>query len=125
MQKKMPEWIEEITSGIAKAHGLQSSMKYQIGTQVLMNHHAQVDKAFASFKNLGGRPIEIPPTMGAEDFSAYLEKVPGAFAFLGAGDGTPRTAQSFHHPKYDIDEKALHWGSAFFVQVVLDRAGRA
>ncbi|MGD0094635.1 MAG: M20/M25/M40 family metallo-hydrolase, partial [Planctomycetota bacterium] len=63
------------------------------------------------------------PTMGGEDCAYFLQKVPGCFGFLGVGDGTAATAQCFHSPKFSIDEHALAWGSALFVQLAFDKAG--
>ena len=51
-----------------------------------------------------------------------LEKIPGCFGFLGAGDGLNRTAQGLHHPRFDVCEQALAWGAAVHVQLVRDRA---
>ena len=47
---------------------------------------------------------DIDPVMGGEDFSYFLQKVPGAFLFFGMGDGME---YPHHHPAFDIDEKAL------------------
>jgi carboxypeptidase Ss1 len=120
---KLPQWMDEIISGVAKAHGVSAKLDFIRGTRVLVNHGEAVEKVNRSFKRLGGSTVEVKPTMGGEDFASYLEKTPGCFAFLGAGNGTSDTAQCFHHPRYNIDEKALAWGSAFFVQLILDRAG--
>jgi amidohydrolase len=120
---KLPQWAEEIVTNVAKAHGTTGKMDFVRGTRVLINHADGVEKINRSFKRLGGSTVEVKPTMGGEDFASYLEKVPGCFAFIGAGNGTAETAQCFHHPRYNIDEKALAWGSALFVQLILDRAG--
>jgi amidohydrolase len=122
VREKLPEWIDEIASGVAKAHGQKTVVNFIHGTPVLINHAQQTEKIKAAMKKLGGASEEIKPMMGGEDFANYLEHVPGCFAFIGAGDGTPATAQCFHHPRYNIDEKALAWGSALFAQLVLDRA---
>ena len=42
--------------------------------------------------------------MGGEDFAYYLQEIPGAFFFFGAGDGTKFP---HHHPGFDFDERAL------------------
>jgi amidohydrolase len=63
----------------------------------------------------------IEPQGGGEDFAYYCQKVPGAFAFLGArvnGEAYPH-----HHPKFDIDEEALPLGAALLAQYAL-RAGQ-
>jgi amidohydrolase len=61
---------------------------------------------------LGANQLEIMarPSMGSEDFAAYLERVPGAMFRLGcAGDSTP--APGLHTPKFDIDERCLPIGA--------------
>jgi amidohydrolase len=121
----LPQWIDEIASNIAKGMGCSARLDVVRGTPVLVNHAEPVEKMNRAFRRLGGSPVEVKPTMGGEDFASYLLKAPGCFAFLGAGNGTAETAQCFHHPRYNIDEKALPWGSALFTQVVLDRAGVA
>lgn len=121
----LPQWIEEIASGVAKAHGQKISMEYIRGTPVLVNQIEAVEKMGRAFRALGGEETNIKPTMGGEDFAFYLQKIPGCFGFLGAGNGSPETSQCFHHPRYNIDERALAWGAALFVQMVCDRAGIA
>jgi len=122
-REHLPLWVEEIVSGIAKAHGQKATLNYIRGTPVLSNEKSSTEKMGRSFRALGGIESEIKPSMGGEDFAFYLEKIPGCFGFLGAGDGSPETSQCFHHPRYNIDEKALAWGVALFVQMVWDRAG--
>ena len=121
VRKNLPVWIQEIASGAAAAHGTRAGSKFTFGTPVLVNERDSVERVREAFGALDGKVVEAGPMMGGEDFAFYLEKVPGAFAFLGAGDGTPATAQGFHHPRYNIDEKALAWGAAFFVQLALER----
>jgi carboxypeptidase Ss1 len=119
----LPKWIEEISVNIARAHGQTARVDYLRGTPVLVNEKNSTEHMGRAFRALGGSESEIKPTMGGEDFAFYLEKAPGCFGFLGAGNGSPETSQCFHHPRYNIDERALPWGTALFVQMVCDRAG--
>ncbi|WP_066068368.1 M20 family metallopeptidase [Neobacillus soli] len=50
---------------------------------------------------------ETEPQMGGEDFAYYLEKIPGTFFYTGAKPHGVETAYPHHHPKFDIDEKAM------------------
>ncbi|HMV05512.1 MAG TPA: M20 family metallopeptidase [Accumulibacter sp.] len=53
------------------------------------------------------------PSMGAEDFSFYLERVPGCFVrFGGRGPNTPNLP--LHNPQFDFDEEALVVGASYF-----------
>jgi amidohydrolase len=61
-----------------------------------------------------------PQITTSEDFSRYLEKVPGVLAFLGVWDGTPDTYYPLHHECFQIDEKALELGSKLYAQYALE-----
>lgn len=58
--------------------------------------------------------------MGGEDFAYYLEKVPGAFIWLGAGNKEKGLTHLMHSPKFDFDEKALVMGTKLLVKLVMD-----
>lgn len=65
---------------------------------------------------------EIKPIMGSEDFSAMLEKVPGAFMFLGVTgpNKDPEKSPLFHNPGFDIDENSLSFGVRVFSNLVFN-----
>lgn len=123
LRERLAKWIEEIASGVAAAHGQTAKTQYIHGTPVLVNPPERTERMSRAFRALGGTVHECRPTMGGEDFAYLLEKIPGCFGFLGAGDGTPATAQCFHHPRFNIDERALAWGAALFVQMVCEKVG--
>ncbi len=68
---------------------------------------------------------QVPQFMGAEDFSFFLEKVPGCYLFLGNGDGDHRL-QSYHgmgpcqlhNPNYDFNDALLPVGASYWVKLV-------
>jgi len=62
----------------------------------------------------------LRPLMGSEDFSFYLQKVPGAFVFLGVENKEKGIIYPQHHRKYNIDEDILPVGSALYVAVALE-----
>ena len=64
--------------------------------------------------------IEKRPQMASEDFSCYLEKVPGCFVFLGVRNREKGITFANHHPRFDIDEEALPLGTALHVAIALD-----
>ena len=65
-------------------------------------------------------PISCPKTMGGEDFSFFLEKVPGAIALLGVGNEACGAIWAQHSGKYRVDESALLGGVMFYVQTAMD-----
>jgi len=64
-----------------------------------------------------------PPylTMGGEDMSYYLQKVPGCFFFVGSAPADREPMSVPHHcSHFDIEERALLVGSSIWVQLVED-----
>ena len=54
----------------------------------------------------------LPPVMGAEDFSYMLEARPGAFIFIGNG-----MTAGLHHPAYDFDDAAIPYGVSYWARL--------
>jgi amidohydrolase len=64
--------------------------------------------------------VEAKPTMGSEDFSLYLENIPGAFLWLGTGNTAKGYTHQWHHPQFDVDEESLAYGAAALAQLAFD-----
>ena len=59
------------------------------------------------------RVLDLPkPTMGGEDFAFMLQKVPGAYLFLGGGRGAEEAM--VHTPLYDFNDEILPVGASWF-----------
>ena len=59
------------------------------------------------------------PSMGSEDFAAYLEHVPGSMFRLGcAGDRSPWPG--LHTPTFDVDEKCLPVGAKILARTIVE-----
>ncbi|MDD2867197.1 amidohydrolase [Neomegalonema sp.] len=56
---------------------------------------------------------DVTPTMGAEDFSFMAQARPGCFMLMGIGPGAP-----LHDPRYDFNDEAAPWGTAYWVRLV-------
>ncbi|MEW5827523.1 MAG: amidohydrolase [Chloroflexota bacterium] len=64
-----------------------------------------------------GNVQPLRQTLGAEDFGAFTGRVPGAMFVLGTRiEGDERT---IHHPRFDIDERAMPIGAAMLVEAAL------
>ena len=64
------------------------------------------------------------PTMGAEDFSFFLQACPGAYFVIGNGDGTHREGGhglgpcTLHNPSYDFNDDLIPLGGTIWVRMV-------
>ena len=120
--KKLPEIMERIITNTAKSYRAEATLEYVKGVPPTINEAKSADRAEKMITNTYGKDVlfELPPVTGAEDFSFYLEKVPGVFIFLGAMNQEEGVSQAQHHERFDIDEDALEIGTVLHVQYALD-----
>jgi amidohydrolase len=111
--------IGEIAEGTASTMGASVEFSYEDGFPPVVNDEAMADFVLdVAGKTLGeDRIAQIDPVMGGEDFAYFLQRVPGAFLFLGAGDGMDFP---HHHPAFDIDEKVLPQGTLLMTNLALE-----
>lgn len=110
--------LREVAESTCRAFGAQAEFSYKKGYPVLINHAAEVDFLLDIIKGSFGedRIADFDPIMGGEDFAFYLQEIPGAFFFFGAGDGM---LYPHHHSRFDIDEKALPEAALLLVNLAL------
>ncbi|HLO28665.1 MAG TPA: M20 family metallopeptidase [Anaerolineales bacterium] len=102
---------------IAKALGGDYELRYEIGGPPMINDKmvSQVIEKTAQ-DLLGTENVhEIEKTLGAEDFGEFMKHAPGAMFTLGT---QKEGHENFllHHPKFDLDERALPIGTAMLVE---------
>lgn len=119
VRKLMEKRLREVAEKTCQAFGATCELKYEKGYPAVVNDPGMVDLIIQTAKQVLGDDClkQIDPVMGGEDFAYYLQKVPGAFLFFGAGDGKPHP---HHHPAFDIDEKALPQGVLLLAAVALE-----
>lgn len=113
--------IEKITKGICEASATEYRLEKVLGCPPVVNDPDIVKQGvLAGTETLGSENVlEIQPVMGGEDFSCYLERIPGAFFFVGSGNPKKGISYPQHHPKFDIDEQALANGMEIMLRTVL------
>jgi amidohydrolase len=125
LRSRVPELMERIIAGVTSAHGAQYAFAYQRGYRPVINdEHASELLRRAVVRALGpGALVEATPSMGGEDFSAYQQRAPGAFFFIGARNGERGIVYPHHHERFDLDERALDHGTRIFVAAALEMLG--
>jgi len=118
VKKKLKVLVETLPI----AMGGKGILKIEKGYSSLINHDKMVDliKKNAE-KILGVENVfeKEKPNMGVEDFGYYLEKIPGAFFYLGVKNTEKKITASAHNENFDIDEEALHLGVAIQISNIL------
>jgi hippurate hydrolase len=110
--------IKEICDGAAQMYGVQVEVEHRPGYPPTVNNAEKVRFALevaADVCGASGVRDNVKPSMGAEDFSYMLEKVPGAMVMLGNGGSE---SINLHNPRYDFNDMAIPFGISFFVKTV-------
>jgi amidohydrolase len=110
VRRRLPELIEQVARGVCAAHGAECELDYELGYLPVVNDAGVTELVRGAIG--AQRLAELEPIMGGDDFSAYLERAPGCYAFIGAGGEFPH-----HHPRFRIDERALATGTRLHVEV--------
>jgi amidohydrolase len=107
--------VREVVAGVAQMTGAKIDLHYKRKYPVTVNHPSQTDFATSVAREIAGdgNVHEMPPMMGAEDFSYMLEARPGAFIFCGNGNSA-----GLHHPAYNFDDEAIVFGTSYWVKLV-------
>jgi amidohydrolase len=107
-----PRLVEDTARGLAAAFGATAEVGFRRLTSPLVNDPRITDLMSGVAEEIVGKEHvnHGVRTMGGEDMSRFLERVPGCFAFVGSGraDGT---SASHHSPRFDIEEAALTIGA--------------
>ena len=110
--------IKRIVKGVCDSMGASFSLKYDSPYIPTINDERMValGKKIALMV-LGSRNwIDLTnPSMGAEDFSYYLQKFPGAMFRLGMGE----KSAALHNSHFDFNDRAIHSGILFLVSLAL------
>jgi amidohydrolase len=123
---KVKDGSVRLIKDIAAAHGLTADVDYRDGYPVTVNNAGEAAFAEQAAIALFGRDRFVAqenPITGAEDFSYVLDRVPGAFLFLGAcpPDRAPETAPYNHSAEAAFDDAVLSDGTALYAELALRR----
>lgn len=102
----------------AAVYGGTAQVEYIRGTQAVINGTESAELVQQiSVEAFGEDSLyDEKPTMGGEDFSFYLDEVPGSFALVGSGNPEKDTEWAHHHGRFNVDEEALETGAELYAQ---------
>jgi amidohydrolase len=120
---EMEALVHETVSGLLAPLGIEHSLQYHRGVPPVVNEERSTQIMTHAIEAVGPDVLaDTRQSGGGEDFSWYLEDVPGAMARLGvwSGDGPQR---DLHQPNFDLDERALAVGVRVLVNIIEQSAG--
>ena len=119
VENKAIKRIKEITENIAKSFLAKSEVSILDGYPATINSQKETDIASNIASEIVGKEnveSNMKPIMGSEDFSFMLNKIPGAFIFVGQGD--EKHNKPCHHAEYDFNDEILPIGTSYWIKLV-------
>ena len=108
----LPEWIESLVTNVCSTYNAKCQVNYRRGVPSVQNDQfltRLVEEAGLEAWGQDRVLILSEPSMGAEDFSLYLQQAPGTMFRLGVG--SPNLLNPpLHHPEFLVDESAILTG---------------
>jgi hippurate hydrolase len=125
--------MRRIATMTAAAHGAEAHVEFVWNYPPVINHAAEARFAALVMDDIVGAENvvrDLEPTMSSEDFSYMLKVRPGAYVFIGNGDGTHRAAGHglgpcmLHNPSYDFNDELIPLGATFWIRLAERYLGR-
>jgi amidohydrolase len=125
--RQIPEMVERVIRGVCESMGASYKLDYIRQTSPLVNTAEMCELvAKCAAEVVGVENVirdESVRTMGGEDMSYFLERVPGCYFFLGTRNEARGLIHPHHSPRFDIDESALVIGVEIMTRVVRSYLG--
>jgi len=121
------ERMRRIAQLTAEAHGASAQVTFERYYPATVNDPQQAAFAAAVAAEVVGADnvfAQYEPTMGSEDFAFMLQARPGAYLFIGNGDGSHRLGGHgegpclLHNPSFDFNDELIPIGATFWVRLV-------
>lgn len=121
-RKDMPNRLEHLVRRAAQALGAKARLTYEEGNAGLANDKECAERAEHAVVKLFGESAlsDYEGTLAGEDFSEYLNIVPGVFVFLGCRNPDLGAIHPQHSCYYTVDESVLKNGAALAAQYAID-----
>ena len=115
---EMETLVQDTISGLLAPLGIEHSLQYRRGVPPVVNEERCTQIVTHAIEAIGPEALaDTRQSGGGEDFSWYLEDVPGAMARLGVWSGIGPQLD-LHQPTFDVDERALGVGVRVLVNIV-------
>ena len=120
VRKTIRDGLENLLSRICEAYGATYEFHYDEGYPAVLNSPQVTDIIGKAAEEILGKSVLLypKPSMGGEDFAYYLQKIPGAFYFLGVGNQEKGISSPQHSPTYNVDEDTLLNGSRILLRAL-------
>ena len=123
LRKELETELRTIAEHAAAVYGCTAEFELSPMLPAVINDNDEMNQIAmdAAVKLYGQEGLtHMDSLMGSEDFSLFMEQVPGFFAFIGAKNPDKGISYSNHHEKFTVDEDSLERGAALAAQFAVD-----
>jgi hippurate hydrolase len=119
---KLKTGLESLTQSLCQGLGLDAHLTWVEGCPATVNDSAMAALAKRAIVGSLGEAhcVEPKPSMAGEDFPFFMEKIPGAYLWLGLG----QDQGALHNPRFDFNDKALAIGMRVFLSILDEKLGK-
>ncbi|MFI8184929.1 M20 family metallopeptidase [Actinacidiphila glaucinigra] len=116
-----PDLVHEVIDQVAAMYRAKWELTYHRGVPPVVNEADSTELLRdAMTARYGAHTVEdTEQSLGGEDFSWYLEQVPGALARLGVRPVGDTSKRDLHQGDFDVDEGAIKVGVELFTSAAL------
>ncbi|WP_334154713.1 M20 aminoacylase family protein [Tepidimonas sp.] len=118
--------MRELSEQLCAAFGARADFRFRRNYPPTVNSAAEAAFAAEVMRDIVGPDgvVAQEPTLGAEDFAYMLQAKPGAYVFIGNGDGAHRGTYgpghdagpcTLHNPRYDFNDELIPLGATYWV----------
>jgi amidohydrolase len=113
--------IPEVIQGVATTLRGSAEVEYRRGGKPTVNDSAVAALVREALADVVGEENVLtgPRIMGSEDFAEFTDRLPSTFFFVGCRDEASGIVAQHHHPRFDIDERALPLGVEMMTRAAL------
>ena len=124
VRKEIEKRVKEIATYIAKGFGMEAIVEYHRGYPATINSDS-TNAIKAAVATVGKESVvtDFQPSYGSEDFSYFLQKAPGAYAWLGSGE-EERGTMTLHSSTFDFNDRLIPIGVRYFFELAKAELGR-
>ncbi|MCV2349951.1 M20 aminoacylase family protein [Paucibacter sp. Y2R2-4] len=117
--------MQQMAEATAQAFEVSCEFEFRRNYPPTINHPKETEFVRSALSEMVGAANvqEFEPTMGAEDFSFFLQEKPGCYFLIGNGDGSHRVGGHgmgpcmLHNPSYDFNDELIPLGGSMWVRL--------
>ena len=119
VRNTIKQQLDRVARSAESLYGVTVSLSYPVQSPVTQNHPQQVQALLEIASQVAGADnvqANCQPLMASEDFAYFLQKIPGAYFFMGQ-DGP-----YCHHPEFVFDTRIIPLGASLIAELIRQRA---